>query len=96
MTLIQFIAIFLGAAVNIFAFSLMGWDKHRARMNGAERISEGFLFFLAIIGGSVGVFLGMFAFRHKTRTISFLIGIPLAGLQNIILVRTIIQWLAAH
>lgn len=94
MTLIQIVATSLFAALNIFALGLMGWDKQRSRVSGAERISEGLLFFLAIIGGSLGVFLGMFLFRHKTRTTYFLIGIPIAGAQNILFIRFIIEWFA--
>lgn len=69
--------------VNGAAFLLMFWDKGRSRRSGAERISEGLLFFLASAGGSVGVYLGMFVFRHKTRTWYFLIGIPLLILENL-------------
>jgi len=83
------LAIFL--ALNVSAFLLMWWDKARSREWGAERISEGLLFFLAACFGSVGVYLGMFCFRHKTRVWYFLIGIPLMLAQNIatlILLRT--------
>ncbi len=73
----------LFALVNGFSFSVMLWDKAQSRKSGAERVSEGTLFFLATCFGSVGVFLGMFAFRHKTRHVKFLIGIPLLILQNI-------------
>jgi uncharacterized membrane protein YsdA (DUF1294 family) len=75
------IALFLG--VNLAAFLVMGWDKWRSRQTGAERIPEGLLFFMAIAFGSLGVFAGMFAFRHKTRTWYFLLGIPLAFAQNV-------------
>lgn len=72
-------------AVNAAAFWLMLWDKLQSRKNGAERISEGMLFFLATMFGSVGVYAGMFAFRHKNRKWYFLIGIPMVMLQNIAL-----------
>jgi uncharacterized membrane protein YsdA (DUF1294 family) len=41
------------------------------------------LFFLAAAFGSVGVYAGMFAFRHKTRKWYFAVGIPLLMLQNL-------------
>lgn len=69
-------------AVNVLAFLMMLWDKLQARKKNAERISEGMLFFLASAFGSVGVFAGMFAFRHKTQKWYFLIGIPLLFLEN--------------
>ena len=63
------------AAVNLLAFVLMGVDKSRAR-RGAWRIPEKALFLAALLGGSVGSLLGMYAFRHKTKHLSFVIGLP--------------------
>lgn len=41
-------------------------DKQKAK-NHKWRIKEKTLFFFALIGGSVGGFLGMFFFHHKNR-----------------------------
>ena len=68
--------------VNSVAWLIMLWDKMESRKSGAERISEGMLFFLATIGGSIGIYLGMFMFRHKTRKWYFLIGIPILIFEN--------------
>lgn len=68
--------------INLLAFLLMFLDKKKSKKNNAERISEGLLFFMATAFGSVGVYAGMFAFRHKTQKWYFLIGIPLLILQN--------------
>ena len=62
-------------AVNVLAFSLMGIDTSKAR-RGAWRIPEKALFLSAVIGGSVGALLGMFAFRHKTKHLRFVLGLP--------------------
>lgn len=64
------------AAVNLVAFYLMGKDKKRARTRGS-RIPEKTLFLWAIAGGSIGSIVGMQHFRHKTRHMSFKIGMPL-------------------
>jgi len=77
---LYFIAPFL--AFNVIAFSAMLIDKIKSRSQGAERISEGMLFFMAAAFGSLGVYAGMFAFRHKTRKWYFLVGIPLLIVQN--------------
>ena len=63
------------AVVNLFAFILFGIDKHKAKSQ-KWRISEKGLFVLAIIGGSVGALVGMYAFHHKTKHWYFVIGIP--------------------
>jgi len=71
------------AAVNALAFLLMLWDKVQSQKSGAERISEGLLFFLATMFGSVGVYLGMLTFRHKTRKWYFLVGMPMLIFENL-------------
>ena len=63
------------AAVNLIGFALMGIDKFKAKKR-AFRIPEATLFIIAIIGGSIGSIIGMYAFRHKTRHRSFVYGMP--------------------
>lgn len=54
----------------------MGIDKHKSTHH-AYRIPENFLFGLAFLGGSLGGYLGMYAFHHKTKKQKFKIGFPL-------------------
>ncbi len=77
-------ALLLGV-INIVAFIAMYQDKQIARRgNAANRTPEGILFFLATIGGSLGIYAGMLLLRHKTRTWYFQIGIPILIIQNLI------------
>lgn len=62
--------------INAAAFLLMLADKQKARKN-LWRIPESTLMLSAVLGGSVGSLLGMYAFRHKTRHLKFTVGIPL-------------------
>ena len=62
-------------SVNLIGFAFMGIDKYTAKKR-AFRIPEATLFIIAIIGGSIGSLLGMYAFRHKTRHRSFVYGMP--------------------
>ncbi len=68
--------------MNLLAILILYLDKMRSQKEGMERVSEGLLFFLAAFFGSLGVFFGMFAFRHKTRKWYFLLGIPLLFVEN--------------
>ncbi len=68
--------------INLFAFLAMLIDKMKSRNPVYRRISEGMMFFWAAIGGSLGIYLGMFAFRHKTKKWYFLLGMPLMIVQN--------------
>ena len=61
--------------INIVGFCAMGIDKHKAK-KGSWRIPEKRLFFIAIIGGSIGSIIGMRIFRHKTKHWDFVWGMP--------------------
>ena len=69
--------------MNLIGFALMGIDKYRAKKR-SFRIPEATLFIVAIIGGSVGSIIGMYAFRHKTRHWYFVYGMPFILLLQII------------
>ena len=72
------------AVMNTLGFALMGLDKKRAAEH-QWRISERTLFLVAALGGSVGSWLGMYIFHHKTKHWYFVIGIPVIFvLQNIL------------
>lgn len=71
--------------INLAAFLLMGVDKYKA-IRHRWRISEKTLFLSALLFGSVGAILGMYTFRHKTRHASFVYGMPVILILQIILV----------
>lgn len=58
--------------VNVLEFIITGYDKFLARKQ-KRRISENTLFFLAFIGGTIGLLTAMLIFRHKTAKTSFII-----------------------
>ena len=70
--------------LNIIGFALMGIDKYKAKKR-AFRIPEATLFIVALIGGSIGSILGMYAFRHKTRHWYFVYGMPAILILQVIL-----------
>ena len=70
--------------VNLLGFALMGIDKKKA-IKGAFRIPEATLFMVAIIGGSIGSILGLYTFRHKTRHLQFVYGMPAILIIQLIL-----------
>ncbi|MDO6355516.1 DUF1294 domain-containing protein [Caloramator sp. CAR-1] len=62
--------------INILSLLAMFMDKQRAKRH-KFRISERSLLSLALLGGSVGIFLGMLLFHHKTKHIKFTVGISM-------------------
>lgn len=77
-------------AVNLAAFVLYGADKSYAKKN-KRRIPEKVLLFWAWIGGSVGAFLGMRIFHHKTQKPKFYVVPVLMVLEVIICIFSLYQ-----
>ena len=72
-------------AINIVSFFLYGIDKYKAKKN-KWRISEATLLMIAVIGGSIGAWVGMRLWHHKTMHKKFKYGIPLIIIMQIALV----------
>ena len=77
-------------ATNLIGFALMGIDKYKAKIR-AFRIPEATLFIVAIIGGSIGSIIGMYAFRHKTRHWYFVYGMPAILILQILLIALLLH-----
>ena len=76
--------------INVITFFLFGIDKLKAKRS-RWRISEALLLGMAAIGGSIGAWLSMVAWHHKTLHKKFKYGIPL-----ILLVRVAVLVWAIH
>ena len=70
--------------MNVAAFLIMGADKKRA-IAQKRRIPEKTLFLLALLGGSLGAYMGMQSFRHKTKHLKFTIGLPAILVVHLVL-----------
>ena len=69
--------------INIIGFLIMWIDKRRAVKN-QWRIPEKTIFIVTGLGGGIGTIAGMYTFRHKTKKIGFIIGLPLILILEII------------
>ena len=80
-----YIALIYFAAMNVVTFFLYGIDKQKAK-HSRWRISEATLIWLSVLGGSVGAWLGIKVWHHKTQHKKFKYGIPLILIIQIVLV----------
>ena len=62
-------------AINAVAFIMYGIDKYKAK-KAKLRIPETTLLLLAVLGGSIGAWMGMKVWHHKTMHKKFKYGIP--------------------
>ncbi len=69
---------------SVALFILYGIDKAQAKLNG-WRVPELVLHGLALIGGFIGGWLGMFIFRHKTQKPLFKVVLTVATVIGLVL-----------
>ena len=70
--------------MNIIGLGVMRLDKSKARHH-AWRIPEKTLFLVSFLGGSIGIWAGMYLFRHKTRHWYFVVGVPVIVLLQAVI-----------
>lgn len=71
--------------INLVTFVMYGIDKYKAKKS-KWRISEATLLLIAALGGSVGAWIGMQIWHHKTLHKKFKYGVPAILLLQIALV----------
>ena len=69
------IALIYLAVINVITFFMYGIDKWKAKKS-KWRIRETALLGLAVLGGSIGAWLGMKVWHHKTLHKKFKYGVP--------------------
>lgn len=72
------------AVINVVTFFVYGIDKWKAKKSN-WRVPEATLLGLAVIGGSIGAWLGMKTWHHKTLHKKFRFGVPLIIIVQIAL-----------
>ncbi len=77
-------------AISLFTALITAIDKYKAR-KGRFRISEKFLFVLAVLGGALSEYLTMRLIRHKTLHKRFMIGLPLIIILQLVAVILLIM-----
>ena len=85
----EIVVIYL-VVINVVAFVVYGVDKYKAK-RGRWRTPEATLLGLAAIGGSIGAWLGMRVWHHKTMHKKFQYGVPLILIAQIVLVVFILR-----
>lgn len=69
----------------------MKLDKYYA-INNKYRISEKTFFIISALLGSIGVYAGMYTFRHKTKHLNFTVMVPALFVINILTVYAIFKY----
>ena len=82
---LQHIALIYLAVINVVAFFMYGIDKWKAKRS-KWRVPEATLLLMAVLGGSLGAWLGMKVWHHKTLHKKFRYGVPIIIIVQIALI----------
>ena len=83
LNLLHIVLIYL-VSINVVTFFMYGIDKWKAKKS-RWRIRETALLGLAVLGGSIGAWLGMKVWHHKTLHKKFKYGIPVIIIIQLVL-----------
>ncbi len=84
MNLLHIVLIYL-VITNVVTFFMYGIDKWKAKKS-KQRIRETALLGLAVLGGSIGAWLGMKVWHHKTLHKKFRFGVPVIIIIQLLLI----------
>ncbi len=62
--------------VSLVSSVITAWDKRVSKIPEHRRVPEKTLITLALIGGSLAMYMTMLSVRHKTKHPKFMVGIP--------------------
>jgi len=82
---IQKMVIIYLVITNVVTFFMYGIDKWKAKKS-KQRIRETALLGLAVLGGSIGAWLGMKVWHHKTLNKKFRFGVPVIIIIQLLLI----------
>ena len=85
-TILKYLPWIYLASISLISVIVTCYDKIAAKKFPGHRTRERTLFLLSALGGSVAMFITMQIIHHKTKHLSFMIGIPLIILAQIALI----------
>lgn len=75
------------AVVSLCSIVVCIYDKKISKRNNVKlRIPEKSLFIWSAVGGSVAMYITMHLIRHKTKHVSFMVGIPVIMILQAVLI----------
>ena len=81
------------AVISLISIIVCIYDKKISKKNNVKlRIPEKSLFLWSAAGGSLAMFITMKLIRHKTKHVSFMVGIPLIFVLQVALVAALVYF----
>ena len=81
--LIKILVIVYYASINVYSFLLLRSQKKSEEDGNCSRIRDGNLLVTAFLGGALGIYVGAFILRFRTRSLFLMVFMPVIVVINL-------------
>ena len=73
-------------SASVYGFMIVNSHKKSDENDDkCNRVTDGKIFFASMLGGAVGVYIAMFVFKHKLKSVTFMVLTPVIAAAHICL-----------
>jgi uncharacterized membrane protein YsdA (DUF1294 family) len=94
MILLYIILIVYLLAINLYSVLLLKEQKKTIDdcLEHSEKINDGKIFFTALLGGALGIYVSMFIMKYRLKSMFLMVFMPVLIAVNIYLILLFISW----
>lgn len=84
--LIKILVIVYFASINVYSFMLLRSQQKTEEDGDCSKIRDGNLFVTAILGGALGIYVGAFVLKFRTKSLFVMVFMPVIVVLNLFLI----------
>ena len=69
-------------AINVYSFMLINTQRKSESDGECSKVRDGSLFITALLGGALGIYLAIFIFKYRTRSLFLMVFMPVIAVLN--------------
>ncbi len=81
--LVKILVIVYYLSINVYSFMLLRSQKKNEEDGNCNKVRDGNLFVTAILGGALGIYVGAFILRFRTRSLFLMVFMPVLIVINL-------------
>ena len=86
--LFQILVIVYYASINVYSFMLLRSQKKAEEDGDCNKVRDGHLFITALLGGALGIYVGTFVLKFRTKSLFIMVFMPVIAVINLFFIIT--------
>ena len=86
LVLIQILVAVYFLAINVYSFLLLRAQKYAECDGESNKVRDGSIIIAALLGGATGVYVAMFVFKYRLRSLLLMVFMPVLIVLNVYLI----------